>query len=161
MNELIKYLYKPLFHRALKLYYHVQDAEDITQDVMEKIVKVYDRYFVGKENDESLKICYGMMYNLFIDKTRYKKRRIKITPVDDLPFDFNEAYSLKEKPEFDLQEAWSFIDKTEFTFKDSLILFLYGYKCREIADAKRCSVNTITGDIRRARKQLNKFKSHF
>ncbi len=154
-NELIA-LQSALNHFAMKLTSNREDAEDLTQDTFLKAIAFQDQF----EKSTNLRAwAYTIMKNTFINQYRKQTRQCTILDKSANLFFLNQTSdtcyatpdsTLREK---EINQA---IDNLNDDFKVPFIMYIHGYKYKDIADILELKIGTVKSRIFFSRKKLAK-----
>ena len=140
MNRLLN-IQNKLYKHALILTKNEFNAKDLLQDTNERVIRKLDLYH-GKVKFETW-ACV-IMHNIFIDSLRNKKRQV---------IDVRDYYS--EEGESIKNNYLNIVKRIKNQdIKEAILLRSLGFKQIEIAERKGVSINTISGRIRYARKNI-------
>lgn len=150
-----------LYNYACQLTQCVEDAEDLVQETMYKILKNSSKFV----NDQNFKgWTFTILKNIFINDYRKnaKRKQINDTTSNDYFLNLSELYS-QESPDYVMSEKE--IRKAITSFPDDLRipfnLYLSGYAYQEIADKVGIPLGTVKSRIFFARKKLQKVLKDF
>lgn len=141
---------------ALSLTYNEMDAEDLLQDTTLKILKNKDK-FVDNVNFKGW--VFTVMRNIFINN--YHKV-VKSQSVIDDSIDLSNVKLTNDGGEFtpqgtmDIKDIRKAIASLSPVLKESLGLYVKGYKYNEIAEMLDVPIGTVKSRIFLARKELQK-----
>lgn len=154
---------KALYHFAYRLSGNAEDAQDLVQEALLKAYRSFNRFKKGTAFDRWM---YQIIYRLFIDNYRKKKRRPFVSSLDDsaphldqerptevpdyskLPEDF----ALKQELGETIQQA---LLKLPEDFRAAVILCdVQGFSYEEISQVLQCSLGTVRSRIHRGRRLL-------
>jgi RNA polymerase sigma-70 factor (ECF subfamily) len=146
-NQCVNDFSDKIFRFILKHIGHVEKAEDVVQDVFEKVwLKVDDIPF-----DKAKSYLFQAAYNTMIDTIR-KDKRIELK--DDL-----NMHTTVSQPDFGLKEALEIgLNQLPTIQKSAVLLRDYeGYDYKEIGDILNLNESQVKVYIFRARKNLRAF----
>lgn len=154
MNETLLYILKDLKPSALRYCnYNVPNAEDLLSDLCVKWLEVSYKYdhlpFI-----EIKRILNRSLTNLFLDK----KRRAKCQPfvvTDYIPDRVDEIADDKEEVIL-YNRIMSFLEKEAGQKYKALLLYNKGLMVKDIAKLLNSNTNTISGQIRYARRDVKR-----
>lgn len=150
-----------LYNYARQLTLSVEDAEDLVQETMYKILK-NAQMFVTEQNFKGW--AFTILKNIFINDYRKNAKRKQINDVtpNDYFVNLTTHYS-QESPDAVLSEKE--IHKLINTFADELKVpfnyYIVGYTYQEIADKMGIPLGTVKSRIFFARKKLQKLLKDF
>ncbi|NLC54074.1 MAG: sigma-70 family RNA polymerase sigma factor, partial [Firmicutes bacterium] len=159
----VKAYEKAFYHFAYRLTGNHDDAEDLTQEALLKAYRAFHRFKTGTAFDRWV---YQIIYRLFIDQYRKKRRRPFVASLDESP-----PYLDREKPkevpdhsklpeDFALRhELGETIQKALLRlpeeFRAAVVLCdVQGFSYEEISNILQCSLGTVRSRIHRGRRQL-------
>ncbi len=154
-DELVA-LQTALNHFALKLTSNREDAEDLTQDTFLKAIAFQKQF---EESTNLRAWTYTIMKNTFINHYRKQARQGTVLDKSVNLFLLNQTndtcYSapdsmLREK------EIHQAIDNLEYEFKVPFMMYVQGYKYKDIADILELKIGTVKSRIFFTRKKLAK-----
>lgn len=156
---------KSLYHFAYRLSGNPEDAQDLLQDGLLKAYRSFHRFKEGTAFDRWM---FQIIYRLFIDNYRKKKRRPFVSSLDESPPYFEQDKS-KDVPDYSslpedftlrrelgktIQEA---LLKIPEEFRAAVILCdVQGFSYEEISQVLQCSLGTVRSRIHRGRRLLRK-----
>ena len=150
-----------LYNYACQLTLSVEDAEDLVQETMYKILKNANK-FVNEQNFKGW--TFTILKNIFINDYRKNAKRKQINDVtpNDYFLNLTNLYS-QESPDDVMSEKE--IRKLIATFPDDLKIpfnmYLNGFPYQEIADKVGIPLGTVKSRIFFARKKLQKMLKDF
>jgi RNA polymerase sigma-70 factor (ECF subfamily) len=156
--ELARRFEKRIQHAILALTGNLQDADDLTQETFMQAYKTLKDF---KQQASFFTWVYRIAINLTLNfLKRKKKERMKETLNENLPLELN-SKSLTDSPEQNslekelsekLKEA---IDSLPIPYRASFVLVVFqGMTHGEAAQILRCSENTVSWRMHKARKML-------
>ncbi len=163
--EIIYKDYFPRIHKYLVQLVGQFQAEDLTQEVFNKIHKGLPKF---KGESKLSTWIYRIATNTAIDKTRTKsfKTELKTSPAEDKidkPDQNGGAFILAKPPEQEIikeemnQCIEEFIERLPYNYKTVLILSEYEHlKNKEIAQILNISLDTVKIRLHRAKAKLKK-----
>ena len=150
-----------LYNYAYQLTMCVEDAEDLVQETMYKILKNATK-FVEEQNFKGW--MYVILKNVFINDYRKNAKRKQINDVtpNDYFLNLTELYS-QEGPDdvLSAKEIKQVVNKFSDELRIPFNLFLSGYSYQEIADKMEIPLGTVKSRIFFARKRLQKSLKDF
>lgn len=154
---------RALYHFAYRLTADPHDAQDLLQEALLKAYKSFQRFEAGTSFDRWV---YQIIYRLFIDTYRKKKRRPFVGSLDE-PLPNMEQEKAADVPDAsqipeDLtlrSELGQIIDeslkKLPDEFRAAVILCdIQGFSYEEISQILKCSLGTVRSRIHRGRRLL-------
>lgn len=154
---------RALYHFAYRLTADPHDAQDLLQEALLKAYKSFQRFESGTAFDRWV---YQIIYRLFIDSYRKKKRRPFVGSLDE-PLPNMEQEKAPDVPDAsqipeDLtlrSELGQIIDhslkKLPDEFRAAVILCdIQGFSYEEISQILKCSLGTVRSRIHRGRRLL-------
>ncbi|HHU82217.1 MAG TPA: sigma-70 family RNA polymerase sigma factor [Firmicutes bacterium] len=162
-EEQVKIYEKPLYHFAYRLTGDINDAQDLLQEGFLKAYRSYHRFQPGTAFDRWM---FQIIYRLFVDNYRKKRRRPFISSLDephphleqakttDVPDYSNipEDSALRQELGRTIQEALMLIPEN---FRVAVILCdIQGLSYEEISQVLGCSLGTVRSRIHRGRRLL-------
>lgn len=156
--ELARRFEKRIQHAILALTGNLQDADDLTQETFMQAYKTLKDF---KQQASFFTWVYRIAINLTLNfLKRKKKERMKETLNENLPLELNsetlvdspEQNSLEKELSEKLKEA---IDSLPIPYRASFVLVVFqGMTHGEAAQILRCSENTVSWRMHKARKML-------
>lgn len=156
--ELARRFEKRIQRAILALTGNLQDADDLTQETFMQAYKTLKDF---KQQASFFTWLYRIAINLTLNfLKRKKKERMKETLNENLPLELNsetlvdspEQNSLEKELSEKLKEA---IDSLPIPYRASFVLVVYqGMTHGEAAQILRCSENTVSWRMHKARKML-------
>ncbi len=139
---------------------NMDDAKDLYQETMVKIVRNFEKFQEGT-NAKAWSIT--VMRNVFIN--RYRKKKRANTVFDSTPENFylnSNQLSIANEGESSLEfdEVMIEIDKLKPDLKTPFLMHYQGFKYQEIADFMQLPLGTVKSKIFYARKQLQASLQH-
>lgn len=150
-----------LYNYACQLTMCVEDAEDLVQETMYKILKNASKY-VNEQNFKGW--TFTILRNIFINDYRKNAKRKQINDItpNDYFLNLTNVYA-QESPDEVMSEKE--IKKVIAMFNDDLKvpfnMYLNGYAYQEIADNMGIPLGTVKSRIFFARKKLQKMLKDF
>lgn len=141
---------------AFKLTEDYDSANDLVQDCMLKALDNKDK-FVHRENFKGW--MYTIMRNIFINNYRRSLREVNII---DPNYNIYAQNQLEEESSnrfehiYDLKELYKVIHSVPEEMKKPFLMFVAGFKYREIAEKMGLPVGTIKSRLFLVRKKLQK-----
>jgi RNA polymerase sigma-70 factor (ECF subfamily) len=139
---------------AFKLTKDVEDANDLYQDTMVKILANQDKFHIGT-NFRAWSST--IMRNVFINA--YRKRKITNTIFDSTDNNFyidsgSHAVLNKGESNLSMEELMSAVNALKEELSTPFMMSYYGYKYDEIAESLQLPLGTVKSRIFFARKEL-------
>lgn len=131
---------------AIKFESTVENREDLVQDTIIKALLNKDKFEIGTNFNGWI---FTIMRNTFLTKNRKKKKRI-------IPIQFVYDYEVKYEPHIIDKDILKEFNKLPYNIKTAMILFDAGYKYREISKIMNRPKNTISSDILKGRRLMQK-----
>lgn len=170
-ESLVRAHQRALYHFALRLTGSEQDAEDLLQESLLRAFRSYDRFEPGTAFDRWV---YRIIYHLFVDGYRHRKRaQMHLSSLDEpIPAEDSEIQreipDLRHSPE-DLaitqefhREVKTALSTLTTDFRTAVILCdVQGLSYEEIAQTMGCSIGTVRSRIHRGRRQLRDRLRHY
>lgn len=154
---------RALYHFAYRLTTDPHDAQDLLQEALLKAYKSFHRFETGTAFDRWV---YQIIYRLFVDSYRKKKRRPYVSSLDE-PLPNMEREKAPDVPDWSQQpenltlrsELGHVINealaKLPAEFKAAVILCdVQGFSYEEISQILKCSLGTVRSRIHRGRRLL-------
>lgn len=154
---------RALYHFAYRLTGDTYDAQDLLQEALLKAYRNFQRFETGTAFDRWV---YQIIYRLFIDGYRKKKRRPHTSSLDE-PLPHLDQEKTPEVPDESyipenltlrtelgqvIQEA---LTKLPTDFRAAVILCdIQGFSYEEISQILQCSLGTVRSRIHRGRRLL-------
>lgn len=161
INKNLIRLQSNLKNFALSLTYNEMDAEDLLQDTTLKVLNNKDK-FVDNVNFKGW--VFTVMRNIFINN--YHKV-VKSQSVIDNSVDLSNVNLVNDGGEFtpqgamDIKDIRKAINSLSPILKESLGLYVKGYKYNEISEMLDIPIGTVKSRIFLARKELQKYLNDF
>lgn len=159
----VKTYEKAFYHFAYRLTGNHDDAEDLTQEALLKAYRAFHRFQAGTAFDRWV---YQIIYRLFIDQYRKKRRRPFVASLDEAPPHL-EQEKAKEVPDHSkLPEDFALRHELGETIQKALLRLpeefrvavvlcdIQGFSYEEISNILQCSLGTVRSRIHRGRRQL-------
>ena len=157
---------KAFYHFAYRLTGNHDDALDLTQEGLLKAYRAFHRFKVGTSFDRWV---YQIIYRLFIDQYRKKKRRPFVASLDESP-PYLEQEKTKDIPDYSrLPEDYALRHELGDTIQKALLRLpeefraavvlcdVQGFSYEEISNILQCSLGTVRSRIHRGRRQLREY----
>lgn len=143
--------YRPqLLSYALRLTANAEDAEDLLQDTMFKVIKNKDKFI----NNVNLKgWLFRIMHNIFVNNVRAK--RLEFEDVDLNNYRYEISPTTADEACY-LSEITSLINSLSEAEKQTFSMFVSGYQYSEIAQQLNVPLGTIKSRIFNVRRKLTK-----
>ena len=145
-GRLYEEVYKDLYHFALYLLNHAQDAEDI---VAETVLDAY-RSIANLKKEESFR---AWIFKILSNKCRMKRKEYLNKEMELDPEMEGESKNFEETG--DLQIAMSCLDEEERLIINLIVIA--GYKSGEVASMLHMNANTVRSKLSRAYEKLRKW----
>lgn len=162
----VKTYEKAFYHFAYRLTGNHDDALDLTQEGLLKAYGAFHRFKTGTSFDRWV---YQIIYRLFIDQYRKKKRRPFVASLDESP-PYLEQDKTKEIPDYSrLPEDYALRHELADTIQKALLRLpeefraavvlcdVQGFSYEEISNILQCSLGTVRSRIHRGRRQLREY----
>jgi RNA polymerase sigma-70 factor (ECF subfamily) len=162
----VKTYEKAFYHFAYRLTGNHDDALDLTQEGLLKAYRAFHRFKPGTSFDRWV---YQIIYRLFIDQYRKKKRRPFVASLDESP-PYLEQEKTKEVPDYSrLPEDYALRHELGDTIQKALLRLpeefrvavvlcdIQGFSYEEISNILQCSLGTVRSRIHRGRRQLREY----
>lgn len=150
-----------LYNYAYQLTLCVEDAEDLVQETMYKMLKNASK-FINEQNFKGW--TFTILKNIFINDYRRntKRRQINDTTPNDYFLNLTDLYA-QESPEevMSENEILKIIDGFSSDLRVPFEMYLKGYQYQEIADNMQIPLGTVKSRIFFARKRLQKMLKDF
>lgn len=154
---------KALYHFAYRLTGDANDAQDLLQEALLKAYRSYHRFEQGTSFDRWM---FQIIYRLFIDQYRKKRRRPFISSLDE-PHPHFEQEKTTEVPDYSnlpedstlRRELGTIIQQALMrlpeNFRVAVVLCdVQGLSYEEISQVLQCSLGTVRSRIHRGRRLL-------
>ena len=137
---------------ALSLTKNVDEAQDLVQDTLLKDLTNREKF---REDNNLRGWLVTIMKNTFLNQLKRSNRSVSLDPSDEsmnqgLLFTVDNA----GPSTLNFQEIVGILRRTERDHQKVFLLFMLGYKYREIADELKLPLGTVKVRIHRARKFL-------
>lgn len=133
-----------IFRIAYQNLYHIDDAEDVVQDVFLKLLKQKDKCFHDYEHLKSWLIRVTINQCLDYKKSFFRKNTVSLEDFE-IPYEQEERKILEE------------LYQLPKDYRNILYLYYYeGYTIKEIAKILGKKQNTVNSKLTRGRNQLKK-----
>ncbi|MEZ4966829.1 MAG: RNA polymerase sigma factor [Saprospiraceae bacterium] len=160
LSELYDVFHQRVYNTALGFLQHVEDAEEITQDVFVEIYRSAGRF---QGNSSVSTWIYRIAVHRCLDRLRYKKRKRRFAFFSSLmgmnvpdPPDFEDPGVQMEKRE-NARILYKAIDTLPATQKTAFLLsFVEDLPRQEIADIMQVSLKALESLLQRAKANLRK-----
>lgn len=162
----VKIYEKAFYHFAYRLTGNHDDAQDLTQEALLKAYRAFHCFKTGTAFDRWV---YQIIYRLFIDQYRKKRRRPFVASLDEAPPHLDQEKP-KEVPDYSkLPEDFALRHELGETiqralmrlpeeFRAAVILCdVQGFSYEEISNILQCSLGTVRSRIHRGRRQLREY----
>ncbi len=157
-TELARRFEQKIHHAILALTRNLQDADDLAQ---ETFMQAYKSLKDFKQQASFFTWLYRIAINLTLNfLKRKKKEKMKETLNEDLPHELNSRASIPSGQQDSLQKELSeklkeAIDSLPALYRISFVLVVFqGMSHGEVARIFRCSENTVSWRMHKARKML-------
>ncbi len=159
LNELISKHLQKIYSTCFRVCKNEQDASDITQNVIIKIIKNIHKF---KKESQFSTWAYRIAYNESIDYLKKNNRYIQIDYEESFlehAIESDHKNSDKEKIKTDINTV---LDKLKPIDKSIVLYFYYDkLKTREIAEILWENENTIKTRLKRAKVTLKNYLEHY
>jgi len=162
----VKTYEKAFYHFAYRLTGNHDDAQDLIQEGLLKAYRSFHRFKTGTAFDRWV---YQIIYRLFIDQYRKKRRRPFVASLDEAPPHLDQERP-KEVPDYSrLPEDFALrlelgevmqkaLLRLSEEFRAAVILCdVQGFSYEEISNILQCSLGTVRSRIHRGRRQLREY----
>ena len=162
----VKTYEKAFYHFAYRLTGNHDDGQDLIQEGLLKAYRSFHRFKTGTAFDRWV---YQIIYRLFIDQYRKKRRRPFVASLDEAPPHLDQERP-KEVPDYSRlpedfalrHELGEVIQKALLRlpeeFRAAVILCdVQGFSYEEISNILQCSLGTVRSRIHRGRRQLREY----
>lgn len=150
-----------LYNYAYQLTLCVEDAEDLVQETMYKMLKNASK-FINEQNFKGW--TFTILKNIFINDYRRntKRRQINDTTPNDYFINLTDLYA-QESPEevMSENEIIKIINGFSSDLREPFEMYIKGYQYQEIADKMQIPLGTVKSRIFFARKRLQKLLKDF
>lgn len=138
-----------IIHNLCRLYYvNVEDQKDARQDIVLQLWKSFPN-FRGEASKSTW--IYRIGLNTILTKIRNQKRRIKTSKIDNATV---RSVSIPLGVDDDVQLLRLIIESLRADDKALVILYLEGYKNKEIAAMLQISASNVSTRLHRIKTQL-------
>lgn len=143
--------YRPqLLSYALRLTANAEDAEDLLQDTMFKVIKNKDKFI----NNVNLKgWLFRIMHNIFVNNVRAKRLEFEDVDLNNYRYEIS---PITADTACHLHEITSLINSLSEAEKQTFSMFVSGYQYGEIAQQLNVPLGTIKSRIFNVRRKLTK-----
>lgn len=143
--------YRPqLLSYALRLTANAEDAEDLLQDTMFKVIKNKDKFI----NNVNLKgWLFRIMHNIFVNNVRAKRLEFEDVDLNNYRYEISPTTAYEACY---LSEITSLINSLSEAEKQTFSMFVSGYQYSEIAQQLNVPLGTIKSRIFNVRRKLTK-----
>jgi RNA polymerase sigma-70 factor (ECF subfamily) len=147
-NKILSY-YKKLYGFAIKLTKSVEDAEDLTQNV---ILKALGKMSTYNEKHKLSSWLHTIMYNEFVNSYRRERLRQEINVNIQYANGVEKLSTVKTDSLVLTNEIQQVYNSVKHY--DTLKMYIDGFKYHEIADKLSLPMGTVKSRIHKARKQF-------
>ena len=139
-----------VFRFAFRMLRNEQDARDVTQDTLVKVMRNLDRYDPDRK---FFTWVFGIARNTAIDETR-RRKRVGPAPAQEPRYEGPGPLDLNVRSER-AERLHSALEQLPDKYREILLLYHFEHlKYREIADALDLPIGTVMNRIFRARGRL-------
>jgi RNA polymerase sigma-70 factor (ECF subfamily) len=149
-KDVLKY-YNNLFGYAMSFTKDKQKANDLVQDTIIRALRK-KHMFQGDSNSNLKSWLYIILKNLYINNYRKKIVRQSVTLPEKKPALNKALYSFLEK------DFITELKRLDYLHKKTILLFMKGFKYKEIAEMTRSPIGTVKARLFRIRKILKDLK---
>jgi len=134
-----------------KVYYKsIEDQQDARQDVVLQLWKSFPKF---RRASKVSTWIYRVSLNTILAKIRKQKRRIAITPFEETILSMPIELGMDD----DIQQLKVMIEALKEQDKAIVILYLEGYKNKEIAEILETTATNISTRLNRIKKELRTY----
>jgi RNA polymerase sigma-70 factor (ECF subfamily) len=162
-EELVRSNERALYHFAYRLTGDSYDAQDLLQEALLKAYRSFNRFEIGTSFDRWV---YQIIYRLFIDGYRKKRRRPYTSSLDEPLPNLEQSKTPEVADDTQLPEDLTLrselghvihnaLLKLPNEFRAAVVLCdIQGFSYEEISQILRCSLGTVRSRIHRGRRLL-------
>jgi RNA polymerase sigma-70 factor (ECF subfamily) len=154
-TDLFNYYYAPIFHYCYLSVRNRHDAEDLTMIIFEKVFSKLEKYRPTFTFNTWLS---KVARNTILDFIAWKKRKPELVDVSNFSHLHSQAINPERQmiSEETVLQMRCVINAMSVGRKSVVNLRDEGLLCREVAEKLGVSINTVVGQLRYAKKLLNK-----
>ncbi len=164
-ENLVQTYEKAFYHFAYRLTGN-HDAQDLTQEGLLKAYRAFHRFKPGTSFDRWV---YQIIYRLFIDQYRKKRRRPFVSSLDESPPYFDQEKQMEVPDHSKLPEDFALRHELGQTIQQALLRLpeefraavvlcdVQGFSYEEISNILQCSLGTVRSRIHRGRRLLREY----
>lgn len=165
-EKLVKTYEKAFYHFAYRLTGNHDDAQDLTQEGLLKAYRAFHRFKTGTAFDRWV---YQIIYRLFVDQYRKKRRRPFVSSLNETPPYFDQEKQIEVPDHSKLPEDFALRYELGETIQQALLRLpedfraavvlcdVQGFSYEEISNILQCSLGTVRSRIHRGRRLLREY----
>lgn len=146
--------YDALSSFAFKLAKNKMDADDLIQETAVKAYKNFNRFVEGSSFKNW---SFTILKNTFLSKYRKRKKMNVVNlPIDEMEIAINAELPIEDHSAETIKAVTQSIELLSEKSKEPFVMFLEGYRYKEIAESLDIPIGTVKSRIRFARTKLRK-----